>query len=59
MNRRTFNNPAVVRHVATLASWRKTKLFDYGGRGTKAEPKFSSGECGIFLGSSGLLPISA
>ena len=51
----TFNNPALVRHVSALASWQKTRVFDYGGRGTKAEPKFHSGECGMFLGSSGLI----
>jgi sn-glycerol 3-phosphate transport system substrate-binding protein len=47
-----INNPVVVRHVAKLAEWQKTKIFDYGGRATRAEPKFYSGECGIFLGSS-------
>ncbi|MEZ5785711.1 MAG: sn-glycerol-3-phosphate ABC transporter substrate-binding protein UgpB [Xanthobacteraceae bacterium] len=50
-----LNNPTLVRHVAALAKWQKTKLFDYGGRGTKAEPKFLSGECGMLIGSSGLL----
>ena len=50
----TINNPALVRHVAALATWQKTKLFDYGGRGTKAEPKFETGECGMFVGSSAL-----
>ena len=47
-----INNPVVVRHVAKLAEWQKTKLFDYGGRATQAEPKFYTGQCGIFLGSS-------
>jgi sn-glycerol 3-phosphate transport system substrate-binding protein len=47
-----INNPVVAKHVATLAEWQKTKIFDYGGRTNKAEPKFFSGECGIFLGSS-------
>ena len=42
----------MVRHVAKLAEWQKTKIFDYGGRATRAEPKFYTGECGIFLGSS-------
>jgi sn-glycerol 3-phosphate transport system substrate-binding protein len=49
----TFNNPLMVRHIAQLAEWQKTKLFDYSGRGTAAEPRFQKGECGIFLGSSG------
>ena len=47
-----INNPLLVRHIAQLAEWQKTKVFDYGGRATAAEPRFQSGECGIFLGSS-------
>jgi sn-glycerol 3-phosphate transport system substrate-binding protein len=49
----TFNNPVVVRHIAQLAEWQATKVFDYGGRATTAEPRFQNGECGIFIGSSG------
>ena len=48
----TFNNPLVVRHIAQLAEWQKTKIFDYSGRAQSAEPRFENGECGIFLGSS-------
>jgi sn-glycerol 3-phosphate transport system substrate-binding protein len=48
----TFNNPLMVRHVAQLAEWQKTRVFDYGGRATSAEPRFQNGECGIFIGSS-------
>jgi sn-glycerol 3-phosphate transport system substrate-binding protein len=47
-----FNNQSVVRHVAQLADWQATKIFDYGGRGQSAEPRFQNGECGIFIGSS-------
>src|SRR4249919_593211 len=47
-----FNNPIVVRHVAQLAEWQATKVFDYSGRGQSAEPRFQKGECGIFIGSS-------
>jgi sn-glycerol 3-phosphate transport system substrate-binding protein len=47
-----FNNPVVVRHVAQLAEWQTTKVFDYSGRATSAEPRFQKGECGIFIGSS-------
>jgi sn-glycerol 3-phosphate transport system substrate-binding protein len=47
-----INNPVLVRHIGKLAEWQKTKLFDYSGRGTSAEPRFQHGECGIFLGSS-------
>ncbi|MBV9459541.1 MAG: extracellular solute-binding protein, partial [Bradyrhizobium sp.] len=49
----TFNNPLVVRHIAQLADWQTTKVFDYSGRGQSAEPRFQKGECGIFIGSSG------
>src|SRR5216683_179319 len=48
----TFNNPLMVRHVAQLAEWQATKMFDYSGRATSAEPRFQNGECGIFIGSS-------
>lgn len=47
-----FNNPIVVRHVAQLAEWQTTKIFDYSGRAQSAEPRFQDGECGIFIGSS-------
>jgi sn-glycerol 3-phosphate transport system substrate-binding protein len=47
-----INNPVVTRHVFKLAEWQKTRVFDYGGRANRAEPKFYNGECGIFLGSS-------
>jgi sn-glycerol 3-phosphate transport system substrate-binding protein len=49
----TFSNPVVVRHIAQLAEWQATKVFDYSGRATTAEPRFQNGECGIFIGSSG------
>jgi sn-glycerol 3-phosphate transport system substrate-binding protein len=48
----TFNNPLVVRHVAQLAEWQATKVFDYSGRAQSAEPRFQHGECAIFIGSS-------
>lgn len=47
-----FNNATVVRHVAQLAEWQTTKIFDYSGRAQSAEPRFQKGECGIFIGSS-------
>jgi sn-glycerol 3-phosphate transport system substrate-binding protein len=47
-----FNNAVVVRHIAQLAEWQTTKIFDYSGRATSAEPRFQNGECGIFIGSS-------
>ncbi|MDX3965713.1 MAG: sn-glycerol-3-phosphate ABC transporter substrate-binding protein UgpB [Bradyrhizobium sp.] len=48
----TINNPLLVKHVAQLAEWQQTRLFDYSGRGQSAEPRFQKGECGIFIGSS-------
>jgi sn-glycerol 3-phosphate transport system substrate-binding protein len=47
-----FNNPVMVRHIAQLAEWQTTKVFDYSGRATTAEPRFQKGECAIFVGSS-------
>lgn len=48
----TINNPLLVRHIAQLAEWQKTRVFDYGGRATSAEPRFQNADCGIFIGSS-------
>ncbi|HEY0327531.1 MAG TPA: sn-glycerol-3-phosphate ABC transporter substrate-binding protein UgpB [Rhodopseudomonas sp.] len=48
----TFDNPAVLRHIAQLAEWQTSKAFDYSGRATTAEPRFQRGECAIFIGSS-------
>jgi sn-glycerol 3-phosphate transport system substrate-binding protein len=50
----TIDNPVLIRHVAALAEWQKSKLFDYSGRDTQAQPRFPSGECAIFLGPSAL-----
>ena len=38
----TFNNPTVVRHIAQLAEWQSTKVFDYSGRAQSAEPRFQN-----------------
>lgn len=47
-----LDNPLLVRHVAQLAEWQATRVFDYSGRATTSEPRFQNGECGIFIGSS-------
>ena len=47
-----LNTPLHVRLIDQLAQWQKTKTFDYGGRKGDANPKFATGECGIFLASS-------
>jgi sn-glycerol 3-phosphate transport system substrate-binding protein len=49
----TINNPAVLRHIAALAEWQKARIFSYGGRGNRAEPKFHQSECAMYIGSSG------
>jgi sn-glycerol 3-phosphate transport system substrate-binding protein len=48
----SINDPVIVKHIAALAAWHKTRIFSYGGRGNRAEPKFHAGECGVYLGSS-------
>jgi sn-glycerol 3-phosphate transport system substrate-binding protein len=47
-----FNNPVVAHHIGQLVEWQASKMFDYSGRATTAEPRFQNGECGIFIGSS-------
>lgn len=47
-----ISNPVTERHWTALADWQKTKVFDYGGRQSKADPKFFSGECAMLIGSS-------
>jgi sn-glycerol 3-phosphate transport system substrate-binding protein len=47
-----LNTPLHVRIIDQLAQWQKTKTFDYGGRKGDANPKFATGECGMFLASS-------
>jgi sn-glycerol 3-phosphate transport system substrate-binding protein len=49
----TINNETVVRHIGTLAEWQRSRIFSYGGRANRAEPKFHGSECAIYLGSSG------
>ncbi len=49
----TFNNPTVIRHLETLIELQKDKTYDYSGRTNTGEGRFTSGECPIFLTSSG------
>ena len=39
-------------HLATLADWQKSSLFDYSGRTNEAERRFYNSECGILISSS-------
>lgn len=48
-----FNGPVQVKHIAQMAEWQKSKIFDYGGRENAPGPKFYSQECAILMISSG------
>jgi sn-glycerol 3-phosphate transport system substrate-binding protein len=48
-----FNSPLQVRHLETLIELQKDKTYDYSGRTNASEGRFTSGECPIFLTSSG------
>jgi sn-glycerol 3-phosphate transport system substrate-binding protein len=48
-----FNSPLHVKHLETLIELQKDKTYDYSGRASASEGRFSSGECPIFLTSSG------
>ena len=48
----TFNGPLQVKHIQQLADWQKDKIFVYGGRTNKGNPKFVSGECPMYTESS-------
>ncbi len=49
----TFNSPLHVKHLQNLIDLQKDKTYDYSGRGNQSESRFGSGECAIFLTSSG------
>ena len=49
----TFNTPLHVKHLQNLIDLQKDKTYDYGGRANASEGRFASGECAIFLTSSG------
>jgi sn-glycerol 3-phosphate transport system substrate-binding protein len=48
-----FNSPLHVKHLQNLVDLEKDKTYDYSGRASASEGRFSSGECPIFLTSSG------
>jgi sn-glycerol 3-phosphate transport system substrate-binding protein len=48
-----FNGPLQVKHLQTLIDLQKDKTYDYSGRTNTGEGRFTSGECPIFLTSSG------
>jgi sn-glycerol 3-phosphate transport system substrate-binding protein len=48
-----FNSPLHVKHLQNLVELQKDKTYDYSGRGGASESRFGSGECAIFITSSG------
>ena len=48
-----FNSPAHVKHLQNLVDLQKDKTYDYSGRDSRSEGRFTSGECAIFLTPSG------
>jgi sn-glycerol 3-phosphate transport system substrate-binding protein len=48
-----FNSPLHVRHFENLGNMSKQGLFVYKGRASKAVNSFTTGECAMFVGSSG------
>lgn len=48
-----FNGPLHVKHLQNLVELQKDKTYDYSGRTNTGEGRFTSGECPIFLTSSG------
>ena len=48
-----FNGPLQVKHLQNLIDLQKDKTYDYSGRANASESRFASGECAIFLTSSG------
>ena len=48
-----FNSPVHVKHLQNLVDLQKDKTYDYSGRTNQGEGRFTSGECAIFLTSSG------
>jgi sn-glycerol 3-phosphate transport system substrate-binding protein len=48
-----FNSPLHVKHLQNLIDLQKEKVYSYSGRENKSEARFASGECAIFLTSSG------
>ena len=48
-----FNGPLHVKHLQNLIELQKDKTYDYSGRTNTGEGRFTSGECPIFLTSSG------
>jgi sn-glycerol 3-phosphate transport system substrate-binding protein len=50
--RMELDNPVLEHHMASLAKWQKSKIFEYGGRRNLSIPKFTTGECAMEIESS-------
>jgi sn-glycerol 3-phosphate transport system substrate-binding protein len=50
-----INREFGVKHLGQLAAWQKEGIFSYGGRQGTADPKFLSGDCGMYMHSSALI----
>jgi sn-glycerol 3-phosphate transport system substrate-binding protein len=50
-----INREFGVKHIGQLAAWQKDHVYSYGGRQGTADPKFVSGECGMYIQSSALI----
>jgi sn-glycerol 3-phosphate transport system substrate-binding protein len=48
-----FNSPTHVKHLQNLVNLQKDNTYSYSGRTNTGEGRFTSGECAIFLTSSG------
>lgn len=48
-----FNGPLQIRHLNSLIELQREKVYDYSGRTNSGEGRFTSGECPLFLTSSG------
>jgi sn-glycerol 3-phosphate transport system substrate-binding protein len=51
-----FNTPLEVKLHENLVELQKDKSFDYSGRTNTGEGRFTSGECGLYMTSSGFYP---
>jgi sn-glycerol 3-phosphate transport system substrate-binding protein len=52
----TFNNPLEIKLLTNLVELQKDKSYDYSGRTNTGEGRFTSGECPLFMTSSGFYP---
>ncbi len=52
----TISNDVALKHVTALANWQKTRVFDYGGRGDRADARFHGSQCGMYVTSSASRP---